>query len=231
MVENGYQEEPIKKSNLINSITSTHNISYEKFAPPLRLAVLASGKGSNLEAIIKAIRQRKLYAEVVILIVNNENCNARVIASEHGIKCIYTDHRNFTDRISYDQNLVDILKRTDIDGIVMAGWMRIVSPLFIEAFPNRLINVHPSLLPSFKGSNAIKKALLSKAKITGCTIHKVIDEVDSGEIIAQAAVLISEDDDENSLKEKIQFQEHKLLPIAISIIGNEWRKETTVEKK
>ena len=203
-----------------NFITNPNLNKKFNIDPPLNLAVLASGKGSNFEAINRAIKIGKLDAKINLLIVNNKDCLARKKASDYGIHCEYIDHRKFQDRNTYDESIVNTLKKFDIDTVIMAGWMRIVTSTLINAFPDRIINIHPSLLPSFKGGNAINQALLAGVKITGCTAHKVIKEVDSGEILAQAAIKITKDDNLETLTKKIQEQEHKILPYAISILGS-----------
>tara|TARA_Y100001968_G_scaffold333593_1_gene397467 strand:+ start:7903 stop:8601 length:699 start_codon:yes stop_codon:yes gene_type:complete len=194
-----------------------------KLDPVLNIAVLASGKGSNFEAIYKSIQSKELNANISILIANNENCLAIQKAKKFGINYIYIDHRHFKNRELYDQEIINQLKNYNIEGIVMAGWMRIVTPILINSYKNRIINIHPSLLPSFRGTNSIERALNSGVKITGCTVHKVIEEIDSGSIISQVAVSISNEETVESLTKKIQFQEHKILPTAISLAAIDWR--------
>lgn len=196
-----------------------------RFDKKLKLAVMASGNGTNFEALSKSIKNNYLDAEISVLIVNKENCNARLRAKYLGIECIFIDHRKYSSRESFEEKIISTLDKYKIEAIVMAGWMRIVTPKLIEAYPDRIINIHPSLLPSFKGANAIQMALDAKVKITGCTIHKVVDEIDSGEIIAQAAVKIEENDNIKTLQEKIQTQEHKLLPLSVALAAIEWRRK------
>ena len=192
-------------------------------SPAVKIAVMASGNGSNFEAIARAIESDLLDAKISILIVNNDDCKAIERAKKLGIHYEYIDHRKFANRNSYDKKIVSRLKYFNVECIVMAGWMRIVTPILINTFPNKIINIHPSILPSFKGTKSIERALNSGVKITGCTIHKVIEEIDSGEIIAQAAVKIDLEDDLSSLTEKIQVLEHNLIPKAIANAVNEWR--------
>ena len=196
----------------------------DKLDPLLNIAILASGKGSNFEAIYNSIKANQLNAKISILIVNKDSCLAIEKAKRFNIDYLFIDHRNYSSRQEYDQEIVNILTRYKVEGIVMAGWMRIVTPVLINSFKNRIINIHPSILPSFKGTDSIKRALDSGVKITGCTVHKVIEEVDSGEIICQAAIRINPNDTIESLTSKIQFQEHKILPLSISLAANKWRR-------
>ncbi len=209
--------------NLENSLISPDGYSKKDFNPPLRLAVMASGNGSNFEAIVNAIINKKLKASVIALIVNNPNCKAKERAERLNIKCIVHDHRDYPKRTDFDKVLVDTLKFIKVEGIVMAGWMRIVTSTLINAFPGRIINIHPSILPSFKGTDAISQALNSKVCITGCTVHFVSESVDSGPIIYQAALPIYKEDDKKSLTIRLQELEHDILPKAISIAGEIWR--------
>tara|TARA_Y100001968_G_C19357116_1_gene717792 strand:- start:34 stop:705 length:672 start_codon:yes stop_codon:yes gene_type:complete len=194
-----------------------------RFKPKINLAVLASGNGSNFEAISKAISNNFLDAKISILIVNKEDCLAISKAKSLGIIVKYINHKEYRNRELYDSAIIKILSKYDIEGIIMAGWMRIVSSVLIDAFPDRILNIHPSLLPSFKGANAIKKAIDSGVKITGCSVHRVVKEVDSGEIIAQAALNISDKDTYNTLTKKIQAKEHEIFPYAIALAARRWR--------
>jgi len=157
------------------------------------------------------------------LVVNNADCGARVRAERLGIPCVVHDHRIFNTRAALDQALVATFLEAGVEAVVMAGWMRIVTDVLIEAFPNRLINIHPSLLPSFRGLDAIGQALQSGVRITGCSAHLVSTEVDAGPVLAQAAVPILDGDDAISLADRIRVQEHRLLPWAVAIAGARWR--------
>ena len=210
---------------LTNSISNPLIKNIPRFRNKVNLAVLASGNGSNFEAISRAISDNYLDAEISVLIVNNENCNAISRAKKLGIEFRLIDHRKYNSRESHELDILKVLNEYDIEAIIMAGWMRIVTSKLIESYPGRIINIHPSLLPSFKGTNAINKALESGTKITGCTVHKVIKDIDAGEIIAQTAVLIDQLDNLASLTNKIQEKEHELLPFAIAIAAKEWRKQ------
>ena len=194
-----------------------------QFAPPLQLGVMASGNGSNFEAIAIAIREARLSASIRLLIVNNPDCGARQRAERLGIPCQVVDHRQYRDRRVLDRKLVDCFGAADVEAVVMAGWMRIVTNELIQAFPDRLINIHPSLLPSFRGTDGVGQALRAGVRISGCTVHLVNEELDAGPILAQAAVPVFPDDNQASLAGRIQRQEHRLLPAALNRIGCLWR--------
>jgi len=186
---------------------------------PLRLAVLASGEGSNFEALVAACHNGLLPgAEVTLLIVNNPGCGAQQRADRLGVPWQLLDHRQ-RNRQELDRLLVGQLQRARVDLVVMAGWMRIVTPVLIEAYAGRLINIHPSLLPSFRGLDAVGQALAAGVRLSGCTVHLVAEDVDAGEILMQAAVPVLEDDDHSSLGARIQRQEHRLLPAAVALLG------------
>ena len=178
---------------------------------------MASGKGSNFEALVESTRNGPLDSSIELLVVNKPQCGARVRAERLGIPCIVHDHRLYSNRESLDQALVNSFKKADVEAIVMAGWMRIVTPVLINAFPNRLINIHPSLLPSFKGVNAIEQALDAGVSLAGCSVHLVVPEVDAGRILAQAAVPVLSKDTAETLSARIQVQEHRLLPMAVAV--------------
>ena len=190
---------------------------------PLRLGVMASGNGTNFEALVTAISEGELCAEIPLLVVNNPGCGAQQRAERLGVPCTVLDHRILRDRNALDRELVRRFGDASVEGIVMAGWMRIVTPVLIQAFPGRLVNVHPSLLPSFRGLDAVGQALASGVTISGCTVHLVTEELDAGPILAQAAVPVLETDDRASLAARIQRQEHRLLPQAVLQAGLRWR--------
>ncbi|MGA1302487.1 MAG: phosphoribosylglycinamide formyltransferase [Cyanobium sp.] len=184
---------------------------------PLRLGVLASGEGSNFEALVQATRSQQLQASVELLVVNHEQCGARARAERLGIPWRWIDHRAFPSREALDDMLIGAFRGVGVDLVVMAGWMRIVSPRLIEAFPDRLLNIHPSLLPSFRGLDAVGQALACGVRITGCTVHLVRPEVDDGPILVQSAVPVHPQDDAPSLAARIHAQEHRILPLAVAL--------------
>lgn len=184
---------------------------------PLQLGIMASGSGTNFAAVARAIADGKLNAEIKVLIYNNPHAKVRERGEEYAIPTVLVDHRTYQSREDLDQEIVTILQTHGVDWVVMAGWMRITTQVLLDGYPNRVINIHPSLLPSFKGIKAIEQALRAKVKITGCTVHLVSLEVDSGEIIMQAAVPVLENDTLDTLHARIQVQEHRILPQAIAI--------------
>ena len=189
------------------------------FEPKIRLGVLASGNGSNFEYIIKSIQNNQLNAEISILIVNNPDCLAIKKAIKYKIPYVIINHRDCNSRLEHDMLVLKKLEDLSVELVVMAGWMRIVGEEIINRFKNQLINIHPSLLPSFKGIDAIQQAIDKRVTITGCTVHYVQKEVDSGSIIIQAAVPIKEKDSKESLKIRIQHMEHIILPLAIAKVA------------
>jgi phosphoribosylglycinamide formyltransferase-1 len=188
---------------------------------PLKLGILASGNGSNFEAVAKAIASGKLNAKIQVLIYNNPEAKVAVRATNWDVPAVLLNHRNFQSREDLDREIVHTLQQYQVEWVVMAGWMRIVTSVLIDAFPNQIINIHPSLLPSFKGVRAIEQALAAGVKIAGCTVHLVAPEVDSGLILLQAAVPVLADDTAETLHERIQEQEHRILPQAIAIAARD----------
>jgi phosphoribosylglycinamide formyltransferase-1 len=180
------------------------------------LGVLASGSGSNLESIALAIANGKLQAKIAIVIYNEPDAFAKQRADKFGIPAILVNHRDYKSRKDLDRAIIDLLKQYNVDLVIMAGWMRIVTQVLIDAFPERILNIHPSLLPSFKGNHAIEQAFNYGVKITGCTVHILSLEVDSGKILKQAAVPILPDDTLETLQKRIQVQEHIIYPEAIA---------------
>lgn len=185
---------------------------------PMKLGVMASGNGTNFEVIAKAIAEGKLNAEITVLIYNNPQAKAAIRAEYWGVNAVFLNHRDYKVREEFDGEIVKVLKKYDVEFVVMAGWMRLVTQVFIDAFPGKMINIHPSLLPSFKGIAAVEQALAAGVKITGCTVHLVSLEVDSGEILMQAAVPVLPNDSLESLHARIQVQEHRILPLAIALL-------------
>jgi phosphoribosylglycinamide formyltransferase-1 len=180
------------------------------------LGVLASGSGSNLEAIAVAIINGELKAKIAVVIYNEPDAFARQRAEKFNIPAILVNHRDYKSRKALDLAIIDILKQYNVDLVIMAGWMRIVTQVLIDAFPERILNIHPSLLPSFKGIHAIEQAFNYRVKITGCTVHLLSLEVDSGKIIKQAAVPVLPEDTLEDLQKRIQVQEHIIYPEAIA---------------
>jgi phosphoribosylglycinamide formyltransferase-1 len=185
----------------------------------LKLAVLVSGSGSNLQAIIDRIESGALAARISVVISNNRQAYALERAAQHGIPTCVLSHRDFATRELYDENLVAAILAHQVDLVVLAGFMRVLSPVFIRSFPGRIINIHPALLPSFPGVHAQRQALDYGVKFTGCTVHFVDEGVDTGPIIIQAVVPVFDEDTESSLAERILSQEHRILPEAIRLFA------------
>tara|TARA_Y100001968_G_C19350476_1_gene714376 strand:+ start:446 stop:1111 length:666 start_codon:yes stop_codon:yes gene_type:complete len=204
-------------NNLDNYIISPIVNKNYNFTPRIRLAILASGEGTNFEAILKEIKSNTLQAEIRILIVNNDNCGVIKRAKKYGIAYKIIDHKIYKNRLDFDQKIIDELEEYNIECIVMAGWMRIVTPILINRYNKRIINIHPSLLPSFKGLKAIKQAFDYEVAIIGCTAHIVEENVDCGKILAQAAMVLNNSEEISLIESKIHRLEHKILPMAINI--------------
>lgn len=185
----------------------------------LRLGILASGGGTNLQTIIDRCQDGSLDAEIVVVICNNPGAGALERAERAGTRNLCIDHRQFEDRQDFDRSVVAALKEAGVELVVLAGFMRIISGVFLEAFPQRIINIHPALLPAFPGLHVQKKALEHGAKFAGCTVHFVDDGVDTGQIIIQAIVPILDNDTEETLSARILEQEHKIYPRAIQLIA------------
>lgn len=184
---------------------------------PIRLGVMASGAGSNFEALVSACRTGPLQGEVVQLVVNNPGCGAEERAARLRVPCRRLNHRDYTSREALDRDLITLFQSVGADLIVLAGWMRIVSTTLINAFPERLLNIHPSLLPSFRGLDAVGQALSSGVTISGCTVHLVAEDVDAGPILVQAAVPVLAADTHQTLQARIQAEEHRILPLGVAL--------------
>jgi phosphoribosylglycinamide formyltransferase 1 len=185
-----------------------------------RVAVLASGFGSNLQAIIDQSQDLDINGEVVLVFSNNENAHALERAKKHDIKSASFNPAQFESRQQYDKELLGLLKNKKIDLIVLAGYMLLVGQEIIKEFPGRVINVHPALLPSFKGTHGIKDAFNYGVKVTGVTVHFVEEELDAGPIISQEAVIITAGDTIETLEEKIHKIEHRIYPLAVKYFCN-----------
>jgi len=218
-----YMENQLSYDSNELSLISPLDLEIPLFEPKIKLGILASGNGSNFEYIIKSIQNKYLNAEISILIVNNPNSLAIKKAIKYKIPYVIINHRDCKSRFEHDMLVMKKLEELSVELVVMAGWMRIVGEEIINRFKNRLINIHPSLLPSFKGVDAIQQAMDRRVAITGCTVHYVQKEVDSGSIIIQAAVPLKEEDSKETLKKRIQDMEHIILPLAIAKVANSIR--------
>lgn len=197
------------------------SISSHLSGSPLKLGVMASGSGSNFEAIAQAIAARELHAQIQVLIYNNPDAKVVTRAQRWHVPTKLLNHRDFGHREDLDHQIVQTLQQFEVEWVVMAGWMRRVTQVLIDAFPDRILNIHPSLLPSFRGVRAIEQALDQGVKISGCTVHLVRLDVDNGPIIQQAAVPVLPDDTPETLHARIQEQEHRILPQAIVLAASQ----------
>ena len=186
----------------------------------MNVAVLISGRGSNLRAILEAEKANNLgNAQIKLVVSNKQNAKGLEHAHEFGKKVVILDSSRFKQREEYDKELVNILRENNIELVVLAGFMRILTKVFLDAYRNSVINIHPSLLPSFPGLHAQRQAIEYGVKIAGCTVHFVTEEVDGGPIILQKAVEVLDTDTEETLSHRILEHEHKLLPEAIRLIS------------
>ncbi len=186
---------------------------------PLRLGVLLSGSGSNLQALIDAIEAGRLRARVAVVISNVPDAKGLERARRHGITAVAIEHGSAPSRAAYDAEIVTTLRAHDVELVVLAGFMRLVTPTLLNAYPNRVLNIHPALLPAFPGLHAERQALAHGARLTGVTVHFVDEETDHGPILAQVAVPIAPDDTETTLHARVQRQEHRIYPFAIQLIA------------
>lgn len=181
----------------------------------MKLGVLVSGEGTNLQALIDAQSHGELApGEIAIVISNNPGAPALARAARAGIRSEVVDHRG-KERVAFEDEVLALLDRAGVEAVVLAGFMRVLTPAFIGRYPNRIVNTHPSLLPAFPGKDAIPQALAHGAKITGVTIHFVDTSLDGGPIIAQESVPIVEGDDEATIRGRIQHLEHRMLPVVV----------------
>lgn len=190
-------------------------------AKPARLGIMASGSGSNFEAIHQAIANGELNAQIVGVVYNNSDAKVAQRAARLGVPAKLLDHRTFDSREALDEAIAATFDEYGANWIIMAGWMRRVTQTLLSAFPQRVLNIHPSLLPSFPGIRAVEQAIAAGVKIAGCSVHYVELVVDSGPLIAQAAVPVLADDTIETLQARIQVQEHRLFPLAIAIAINQ----------
>ena len=202
-----------------NYIISPEISKFRKFSPKLKIGVLASGKGTNFQELINLSEKGELDIDIKVLITNRDDAGCIKRAESANIPNKIIREREFQQKELFELEIINTLIYYDVELVVMAGWMKIVTPFFIKKFKNRIINIHPSLLPAYKGSSAITNSLLNGSKITGCSVHFVEEEVDSGSLIMQAALSIRDDDDIESLSKRIQKLEHKILPHSISLAG------------
>jgi len=182
-----------------------------------KISVMASGKGSNLQALIDSVEQGFIPADISLIVSDNPGAGALEKANKHGLESMVINPEEFASRKEMEKVLVSSLQERSVEMVVLAGFMRVLSPYFISAFPDKIINIHPSLLPAFPGVDAVQQALEYGAKVTGCTVHLVEEKVDSGPIIMQEAVPVLQEDSIVSLQQRIHAAEHRCYPRALEL--------------
>jgi phosphoribosylglycinamide formyltransferase 1 len=192
-------------------------VSSKKPRPPVKLGVLISGEGTNLQAIIDAIERGELAADIRLVVSNRANAHGLDRARAHGISARVIDHRRFCSREDFDRELAAALTQREVELVACAGFMRLLSPVMLRAFPNRIMNIHPALCPAFPGVDAQKAACDYGVRFTGCTVFLVSKGVDDGPVIVQAVVAVQPDDDEKQLTARIRAAEHRIYPYAIRL--------------
>lgn len=182
-----------------------------------RVGILISGRGSNMVSLVEAMRSGRIEADPVVVLSNNPDAQGLRRAAESDIPTEVVDHKNVKPRRAHDAAIVEVLKRYEVDLVCLAGYMRLLSPVMVDAFRERMLNIHPSLLPAFPGLDAQRQALESGVKVAGCTVHFVDEKCDQGPILLQASVPVLGDDTEASLSRRILEQEHVLYPQAVAL--------------
>ena len=185
----------------------------------ITLGVLVSGSGTNLQAILDAVAARTLDARLAVVVSNVAGAGALDRARAAGVDAVVIDHRQYADRRSFDAALVALLRARGVEVVVLAGFMRLLTPVMLDAFPMRVVNVHPALLPAFPGIQGQQQAVDYGVRVSGCTVHFVDHGTDTGPIVAQAVVPVRQDDDEESLRRRILQREHELLPRVLQWIA------------
>lgn len=184
-----------------------------------KVAILISGRGSNMRSLIQACEAEDYPAEVSVVISNKPDAGGLDYASAANIPCEVVNHREFDSRWSFDAKLDEVIRSYDVDMVCLAGFMRLLTPGFVEKWTDKMLNIHPSLLPSFKGAHAHEDAIAAGVKVTGCTVHFVIPEMDAGPIIAQAVVPVSPEDNALTLSERVLKAEHQCYPMALKLVA------------
>jgi phosphoribosylglycinamide formyltransferase-1 len=198
-------------------------MSTEKSSRPVlpRIAVLISGRGSNLQSIIDAVASGVVDAAIAVVVSNRADAHGLTCARQAGIEALFLGPREYAGRDAYDIALADLLRARKVDLVCLAGFMRLVGAPLLSAFPDRILNIHPSLLPAFPGLDAQRRALEHGVRVTGATVHLVTAELDGGPVVLQAAVPVLDDDTVDTLSARILIEEHKLYPEAIRVVLEE----------
>ncbi len=185
-----------------------------------KIAILISGRGSNMVSLLEAAQAPDYPAEIVLVASNRPDAPGLARAAEAGLATEAVDHRAFSDRAAFERALDAALRRHGVEFLVLAGFMRVLTPWFVEAWAGRMLNIHPSLLPLFRGTHTHAQALAAGVRVHGCTVHFVVPELDAGPIVAQAAVPVLPDDDEHALSARVLVQEHRLYPAALALVAS-----------
>lgn len=185
---------------------------------PRTIGVLISGRGSNLRALIDAIAEGRLDARIGVVVSNRAEAPGLARARDAGLEAIVVDHRAYASREQFDRALVEELRARGVSLVCLAGFMRLLSPAFLDAFPNAILNIHPSLLPAFPGVDAAAQALAHGVKVAGATVHLVTGELDGGPIVLQACVPVKDDDTPDTLAARILVEEHRIYPEAVRLM-------------
>ncbi|KTS30829.1 phosphoribosylglycinamide formyltransferase [Methylobacterium indicum] len=185
-----------------------------------KIAIMISGRGSNMVSLLEAAQAPDYPAEIVLVASNRPDAPGLARAAEAGLATEAVDHRAFSDRAAFERALDAALRRHGVEFLVLAGFMRVLTPWFVEAWAGRMLNIHPSLLPLFRGTHTHAQALAAGVRVHGCTVHFVVPELDAGPIVAQAAVPVLPDDDEHALSARVLVQEHRLYPGALALVAS-----------
>lgn len=204
---------------MTSPLASTRSGSPPRSGKQLRLGVLLSGSGTNFQAILDAIDEKRLDARVCVVISNVASAGGLERAKKKDIPAIVIDHRRYGNRKDFDAAVVEVLEGHGVDYVVLAGFMRVLTSVLLDAFPMRVVNIHPALLPAFPGLNAQSQAFAYGVKAAGCTVHFVDAGTDTGPIIAQAVVPVLNEDDDESLRQRILRAEHRLFPTVLQWIS------------
>jgi phosphoribosylglycinamide formyltransferase-1 len=189
-----------------------------------KLGILISGTGSNMKSIVAACEAGEVPAEVAIVISNRADAPGIAWAAEHGLETALRSHKDYQDRESHDRAIVESLTAAGVEWVCLAGYMRLLSSVFVDAFPNRILNIHPALLPAFPGLHGQRQAWEYGVKVSGCTVHLVDLELDHGPIVVQRTVPVLDDDDEDRLAARILTEEHKAYPAALRrLLTRPWK--------
>ena len=194
----------------------------------LKLAVLISGRGSNLQALIDACKDPLFPAEIVLVLSNRPQAQGLDYARAAGLPVLTVDHKNYPDRESFDDAVHDEIVKNGADLVALAGFMRILTPGFVNKWPRRMINIHPSLLPAYKGLHTHERALADGADVHGCTVHHVTAELDAGPIILQAKVPVLAGDTPDTLAARVLTEEHRIYPQALAMLARELQAKTSI---